>query len=97
MYTPEGRSLHRFRLIILIVLGTFWMYRAHLDMLNGVVSHSRFGKRPAAWVMAIFGSHVGPRISNIGFFEYMKVYDCIWSCLKVYESILTYIKLYEGI
>ena len=41
-------------------------------MLNSNVLYSHFGKRPAARVMAILGSHIGPHIPNIG---YMKVYE----------------------
>ena len=42
----------------------FWVYWALGDMLNSIVSNSHFGKRPTAWVMTIFGYHVGAHVSE---------------------------------
>ena len=63
--TPGGRRpLDLLKLIILILLGAFWMYRAHWDMLNSIVSNSHFGKRCIAWEMAASGFHVGAECVN---------------------------------
>ena len=47
------------------------------------MSNSHFGEQPAR-DMTIFGSHVGPHIPNIGYFE---VYEGIWGYMKVYVGI----------
>ena len=52
------------KLMILIICGAFWVYRALWDMLNIIVSNSHFGKRPAAREMTTLGSHVGSQSAN---------------------------------
>ena len=68
------------------------------------MSTSQFWKRPIARVMAVFGSHVGLRFSNLGYFEvyeciwtYMTVYDGTWRYMKVCDGIWGYMRVYEGI
>ena len=56
-------------------------------MVGSFVSNSHLWKRSGAQVMIIFGSHVGPHISNI---EYFEVYASIYGYMRVYE-------VYEGI
>ena len=52
------------KLLILIILGAFWMYQTLLDMLNTNVSNSHFGKRHAVREMTTFVSHVGTQRVN---------------------------------
>ena len=60
-----GLPLDRLKLFISIILAV---------PLGSIVSNSQFWKCSAARVIAIFGSHVGSHISNIGHF---KVYEGI--------------------
>ena len=64
MVTSGRPLLGSLKLIILIILGALWVYRALGDMLSIIVSNSHFGKRSAARVMIIFGSHVGAHVSE---------------------------------
>ena len=84
MVTSGGLSLAPLKLIILVILETFWVYQALGDMLNIIVSNSDFGKRPGARDITIVGSHVGPHIPNI---RYLEVYDGLWRYMKVYAGI----------
>ena len=55
--SPPGTPPRLLKLIILIILGTVWVYRALGDMLRIVVSNSHFGKRSAGRVMTFFSFH----------------------------------------
>ena len=60
---PEGPS-DPSELIACTIFESFWVERT-LDMiLTSVVSNSHFGKRPVARDMTIFGSNVGPHVSE---------------------------------
>ena len=48
------------------------------------MSNPHLWKRSGARVMAIFGSHVGPHVPNIGYFD---VYAGIWGYTMVFEAI----------
>ena len=61
---PGGFPLVSLKLIILIVLGAFWVYQALGDMITIVVSNSHFGKRSAARVMTALSSHVDAQSVN---------------------------------
>ena len=56
MVTFGELSLDPFKLIISIILGALWVYRALADMLTIIVSNSHFGKRPAARDITIVAS-----------------------------------------
>ena len=50
-----GDSPHLSKLMNFIILGSFWLGEALVNMLTSIVSNSHFGKRPGARDMTIFG------------------------------------------
>ena len=57
-----GSPLDPSKPINLIIFDFFWVVIG--NMLTSIVSNSRFGKRPGARNMTIFGSHVGAHVSE---------------------------------
>ena len=61
-YHPQGTSLDRLKLMILIILGACWVYQGLLDMLRTIVSNSHFGRRPIDKEMTTFGPMLAPKV-----------------------------------
>ena len=53
------------KLFNLIIWTTFWVYRAHANMLNSIVSSSHFGKHPVPEKRPLLGAMLAPMLAKV--------------------------------
>ena len=64
MFNFSDPSLNPLKSSILIILEAFWVHQTLLDSPGTIVSNSHFGKRPTAWEITTFVSHVTTQRAN---------------------------------